>query len=341
LETLLIVLAVLAVVALAGAGFIMARRRSALEVEPGTPAPPIVKAPSAVQSLRARLGKTRRALGGAVGTLLRRGEFDADMWTDLEDTLVASDVGVAAATTVVERVRAASPTTPDEARIALERELIDLFAGKDRSLHRSTQPSVVLVVGVNGSGKTTSIAKLAAQIQRQGSSVILGAADTFRAAADQQLRTWADRVGVDVVTGKQGADPASVAFEAYQRAKTEGLDVVLVDTAGRLQTKANLMDELTKVARVLEREAGSIDEVLLVLDGTTGQNGIAQAKGFSSAVTISGIVLTKLDGTAKGGVAVAVEQELGIPVKYIGVGEGIDDLIEFHPDEFVDALLGA
>jgi fused signal recognition particle receptor len=341
LETLLIVLAVLAIVALAGAGLLVARRRTSVEVEPTPPKPPAVTGPTAVQSLRARLGKTRRALGGAVGSLLRRGDFDTALWSDLEDTLVAADVGVAAATLVVGKVRAASPTTPDEARIALERELIGLFAGKDRSLHHRTQPSVVLVVGVNGSGKTTSIAKLAAQIQRSGSSVILGAADTFRAAADQQLRTWASRVGVDVVTGNQGADPASVAFEAFQKAKNEGLDVVLVDTAGRLQTKANLMDELAKVARVLEREAGAIDEVLLVLDGTTGQNGIAQAKGFSAAVEISGIVLTKLDGTAKGGVAVAVEQELGIPVKYIGVGEGIDDLIEFHPEEFVDALLGA
>jgi fused signal recognition particle receptor len=342
LEILLIALAVLVVVVIAGFVVVGRRRGGAPAVGERAPRPPFpVPAPSAVEGLRSRLSKTRRALGGAVGSLLRRGDFDADLWSDLEDTLVAADVGVAAATTVVEKVRAANPSDPDAARIALERELIELFAGKDRMLRRDSKPSVILVVGVNGSGKTTSIAKIAAQMQRAGSGVLLGAADTFRAAADQQLRTWASRVGVDIVTGKQGADPASVAYETYQKARAEGIDVALIDTAGRLQTKANLMDELAKVARVLEREAGAIDEVLLVLDGTTGQNGIAQAKGFSDAVDVTGIVLTKLDGTAKGGVAVAVEQELGIPVKYIGVGEGVDDLVPFHPEDFVDALLGA
>ena len=199
----------------------------------------------------------------------------------------------------------------------------------------------MLVVGVNGTGKTTSIAKLASQLRSDGSSVMLGAADTFRAAADEQLRTWADRVGVDIVSGQSGADPASVAFDAYQSASSRGIDVLIVDTAGRLQNKANLMDELSKVARILKREAGELNEVLLVIDGTTGQNAIAQARSFADAVGVTGIVLTKLDGTARGGVAIAMEEELDIPVKYIGVGEGVDDLMPFDPDQFVDALLGA
>lgn len=341
MDNLSLILVVLAIIVIAGGAWFVVQRRSS----PGTVAERATATPSetvvVTDNLRTRLGKTRRALGGAVGSLLRRGDFDPAMWADLEDTLVAADVGVTAASRVVERVRTSSPEDAEAARIALERELIELFAGKDRALRRTTRPSVILVVGVNGTGKTTSIAKIAAQLRREGSSVLLGAADTFRAAADDQLRTWASRVGVDVVSGAQGADPASVAFESVSRAKAEGIDVVIVDTAGRLQNKANLMDELTKVARVVDREAGSIDEVLLVLDGTTGQNGIAQAKGFADAVAVTGIVLTKLDGTSKGGVAVAVEQELGIPVKYIGVGEGLNDLVPFHPEDFVEALLGA
>jgi fused signal recognition particle receptor len=213
------------------------------------------------------------------------------------------------------------------------------MSDEDRSLRLIGDPAVVLVVGVNGTGKTTSIAKLAARMRADQRRVILAAADTFRAAADDQLRAWADRVGVEVVTGESGSDPAAVAYETYQRAAADGYDTVIVDTAGRLQSKSNLMDELGKVARVLRREAGEIGEVLLVLDGTTGQNSIGQARSFAEAVGVTGIVMTKLDGTARGGIAVAVEHDLGIPVKFIGVGEGVDDLIPFDPTEFIEALL--
>ncbi len=198
---------------------------------------------------------------------------------------------------------------------------------------------MIVVVGVNGTGKTTSIAKLANRLKTAGREPLLGAADTFRAAADAQLRTWADRVGVQVVGGQPGADPAAVAFDALQAARARGREAVIVDTAGRLHSKHNLMEELGKVVRVLRREAGEVDEVLLVLDATTGQNGIAQVRQFTEAVGVTGIILTKLDGTARGGVAVAVERELGVPVKFIGVGEGMDDLLPFEPAEFVDALL--
>ena len=340
-----LILIILIVVALAAvAGYLLWRRRAG--APPSAPPAASPAAPTAAppkpEGLRVRLGKTRRALGDRLGTVFGRGKLDAEFWTDLEDTLVGADVGVAAATKVVDAVRSGGVEDGDAARVALQEELIHLFDGRDRSLHRSTKPAVILVVGVNGGGKTTSIAKLAAQLRAEGNVVVLGAADTFRAAAaDQQLRTWADRVGVDLVAGQQGADPASVAFDAYQSAKAKGADAVIVDTAGRLQNKANLMDELSKVARVLRREAGELDEVLLVIDGTTGQNAISQARAFTEAVGVTGIVITKLDGTAKGGVAIAVEQELGVPVKYIGVGEGIGDLIPFEPEAFVDALLGS
>ena len=291
--------------------------------------------------MRRRLGKTRQALADRLGGFFGSSQLDASFWTGLEESLVAADVGVASAAQVIAAVREHGPADGSSARVALTEELVALFSGQDRSLHRTATPSVILVVGVNGGGKTTSIAKLAAQLRASGDHVVLGAADTFRAAADTQLRTWAERVGVDIVTGEQGADPASVAYDAYDSARAKGAGVVIVDTAGRLQNKANLMDELSKVARVLRREAGDIDEVLLVIDGTTGQNAIAQAKSFTEAVGVTGIVITKLDGTARGGVAVAVERELGIPVKYIGIGEGVEDLIPFDPEAFVDALLGA
>ena len=201
------------------------------------------------------------------------------------------------------------------------------------------RPAVIVVVGVNGTGKTTSIAKLAHSLSEEGRSVVLGAADTFRAAADTQLRTWGERIGVPVITGDSGSDPASVAFDAYRTAVDRGADVVIIDTAGRLHSRSNLMDELGKIVRVLAREAGEIDETLLVLDGTVGQNGIAQADAFTRAAGVSGVILTKLDGTARGGVAVAIERTLDVPVKYIGVGEQMDDLVPFDPAEFVDALV--
>lgn len=341
MEPLLIVgIAVVVLVAIVGV-VVWQRRSSDETTAPPPPNTGSVKAPPRPPGLRGRLAKTRDAIGGRLSSLLDRDRLDAEFWSDLEDTLVAADVGISTSTVVVEAVRAQGPQDGDAARMALEDQLIGLLSGRDRRLHRDHEPAVVLVVGVNGTGKTTSIAKLASQLRADGATVMLGAADTFRAAADEQLRTWADRVGVDIVSGQTGADPASVAFDAYQAACSRDIDVLIVDTAGRLQNKANLMDELSKVARVLTREAGELDEVLLVIDGTTGQNAIAQARSFAEAVGVTGIVITKLDGTARGGVAVAVEEELDIPVKYIGVGEGVDDLVVFDPEQFVDALLGA
>ena len=301
---------------------------------PRGPALPAITKPA----LAARLAKTREALGGRLRSLFA-GSMDQAFWEGLEEALIAADVGVTASTEVVERVRESAPPSTDEARQALRRELLHLLGREDRALTLTGRPAVVIVVGVNGTGKTTSIAKLAGRMKAGGREPLLGAADTFRAAADQQLRTWAERVGVEVVGGQAGADPASVAFDAYQAARARGRDVVIIDTAGRLHSKTNLMDELGKVVRVVGREAEHIDEVLLVLDATTGQNGIAQVRQFTEAVGVTGIVLTKLDGTARGGVAVAVERELGTPVKFIGIGEGMDDLIPFEPEAFIDALL--
>jgi fused signal recognition particle receptor len=334
-----LLLLVVVVLAAAVAGIVVWRaRRQAPPPEAAAPAEPSeIRAPAGLQD---RLGKTRRALAERLGSVLGRSGFDDGFWEDLEDGLVASDMGVAAAAKLVAAVRLRAPVDGVAVRSALTEELIDLLAGRERGLDRSGSPSVMLVVGVNGTGKTTSIAKLAAMMRSQGHEVLLGAADTFRAAADEQLRTWAERIGVDIVGGQAGADPASVAFDAYQSAKAKGHDLVIIDTAGRLQTKANLMDELGKVARVLRREAGEIDEVLLVIDGTTGQNALAQARTFADVVGVTGVLLTKLDGSARGGVAIAVEEELGIPVKFIGIGEGMDDLVAFEPAAFVEALLG-
>jgi fused signal recognition particle receptor len=295
------------------------------------------KAPEA--GLRTRLSRTRSAIGGRLGGLLRSETLDDAFWEELEDVLIAADVGVSTSSAVVQDVRKQKPEDGEAARHMLEDALVGRMSGRDRSLHLEGTPAVMLVVGVNGSGKTTSIAKIAGLLGEQGKTAVLGAADTFRAAADEQLRTWAGRVGVEVVSGEPGSDPASVAFDAYRSASDTGADVVLVDTAGRLHSKSNLMDELGKVARVLRREAGTIGEVLLVLDGTTGQNGIGQARSFTETVGVTGIVITKLDGTARGGVAIAVERELDIPVKYIGVGEGLHDLVPFEPRAFVEALL--
>lgn len=333
MELVYIVIA-LAVVALVAVLIIRSRR-------PGEPAAAATTATAAPQrGLRDRLSKTRKALSDRLGGILSRSSFDGDFWSDVEDSLVAADVGVAAATEVVAAVKARGPADPSEVRELLANELVSLLGSRDRAIKTGDELGVVLVVGVNGSGKTTTIAKLASQMHGAGTTVLLGAADTFRAAASEQLKAWANRIGVDIVTGQSGADPASVAYDSYHAAKSRGAGVVLIDTAGRLHSKSNLMDELAKVARVVRREAGEIDEVLLVLDGTTGQNAIDQAKAFTAVVGVTGIVLTKLDGTARGGVAIAVEQGLGIPVKYIGVGEGVDDLIPFDPEAFVDALLG-
>jgi fused signal recognition particle receptor len=298
--------------------------------------------------LRARLARSQGAFGRGLLALLSRDTIDEDTWEEIEDTLLTADLGVAPTQELVARlrtrVRVEGARTPEQARALLREELIALV-GPDlnRSLatYRSdSQPAVILVVGVNGTGKTTTVGKLARMLVAEDLDVLLGAADTFRAAAVDQLQTWGQRVGVPTVRGPEGGDPASVAFDAVREGIDEGVDVVIIDTAGRLQTKVGLMDELGKVKRVVEKH-GEVDEVLLVLDATTGQNGLAQARVFSEVVDVTGIVLTKLDGTAKGGIVVAVQRELGVPVKLVGIGEGPDDLAPFDPDAFVDGILGS
>jgi len=296
--------------------------------------------------LRARLARSQGSLGKGLLAVLGRADLDDAAWEELEDTLLAADVGVGPTTELVEslrtRVRVEGIDDPDRAKAVLREELIALVGPElDRSLAAyggGGKPGVVLVVGVNGTGKTTSVGKLARVMVADDKRVVLGAADTFRAAAADQLQTWGERVGVDTVRGPEGGDPASVAFEAVQSGIASGADAVLVDTAGRLHTKAGLMDELGKVKRVVEKQA-PVTEVLLVIDATTGQNGLAQARVFGEVVDVTGIVLTKLDGTAKGGIVVAVQRELGVPVKFVGLGAGADDLAPFDPEEFVDALL--
>ena len=306
---------------------------------PGSVAREIAEARTAGEDLADRLTKTRVSLGDALRSVFARTQLDQEFWDSLEEALIGADVGVKASTEIVQRVKDADPASAVEARDLLSLEVRHSLAAEHRELVIEGEPAVLMVVGVNGTGKTTSIAKIAAQLKAQGTEPLLGAADTFRAAADTQLRTWAERVGVDIVAGQEGSDPAAVAFDAYQAARARGKDVVIVDTAGRLQSKKNLMGELAKIKRVVEREAGPIKEVLLVLDATAGQNGMSQAQHFLETAGVTGIVLTKLDGTARGGIVVAIEAELGLPVKFIGVGEGIDDLIPFEPEAFVDALL--
>ncbi|MBQ0996138.1 signal recognition particle-docking protein FtsY [Streptomyces nigra] len=297
--------------------------------------------------LRARLSRSQNALGKGLLTLLSREHLDEDTWEEIEDTLLTADVGVRPTQELVdslrERVKVLGTRTPAELRGLLREELLKLV-GTDmdrvvRTEPDDRKPGIVMVVGVNGTGKTTTTGKLARVLVADGNSVVLGAADTFRAAAADQLQTWGERVGAYTVRGPEGGDPASVAFDAVKEGKEMGSDVVLIDTAGRLHTKTGLMDELGKVKRVVEKHA-PLDEVLLVLDATTGQNGLVQARVFAEVVDITGIVLTKLDGTAKGGIVIAVQRELGVPVKLIGLGEGADDLAPFEPEAFVDALIG-
>lgn len=321
-------------------GWYLTRRRREEMPSPPSRAPESPTAPAARAGLGERLSKSSRSLGGALRDVFSRSELDREFWDEMEEALIGADVGVAAATDIIGRVRERRPEDAATALTVLEAELRAELEGADRSLTLGdSKPAIVLVVGVNGAGKTTTIAKLAQRLQRDGLTPLLGAADTFRAAADAQLRTWGDRVGAEVVGGQEGADPAAVAFDAYQAARSRGKDLVIVDTAGRLHSKHNLMAELGKIRRVLERDAGAIDEVLLVLDATAGQNGISQVQEFVGSVGVTGIVLTKLDGTARGGVVVAVERELEVPVKFIGIGEGVEDLIPFVPGEFVAALL--
>ncbi|TXL85013.1 MULTISPECIES: signal recognition particle-docking protein FtsY [unclassified Streptomyces] len=319
--------------------------------DPVVAAPPVaieIPEPSAgrLVRLRARLARSQNTLGKGLLTLLSREHLDEETWEEIEDTLLTADVGVAPTQELVERlrerVRVLGTRTPDELRVLLREELLALLRTDfDRAVKTESgldTPGVVMVVGVNGTGKTTTTGKLARVLVADGRSVVLGAADTFRAAAADQLQTWGERVGARTVRGPEGGDPASIAFDAVKEGIAEGADVVLIDTAGRLHTKTGLMDELGKVKRVVEKH-GPLDEVLLVLDATTGQNGLVQARVFAEVVDITGIVLTKLDGTAKGGIVIAVQRELGVPVKLIGLGEGPDDLAPFEPEAFVDALI--
>ncbi|KOX35773.1 MULTISPECIES: signal recognition particle-docking protein FtsY [unclassified Streptomyces] len=315
------------------------------------PPAPVIEVPEPTAGrlvrLRARLARSQNSLGKGLLTLLSREHLDEDTWEEIEETLLTADVGVAPTQELVERlrerVRVLGTRTPDELRGLLREELITLLGPDlDRTVKTDSPadvPGVVMVVGVNGTGKTTTTGKLARVLVADGKSVVLGAADTFRAAAADQLQTWGERVGARTVRGPEGGDPASIAFDAVKEGIAEGADVVLIDTAGRLHTKTGLMDELGKVKRVVEKH-GPLDEILLVLDATTGQNGLIQARVFAEVVDITGIVLTKLDGTAKGGIVVAVQRELGVPVKLIGLGEGPDDLAPFEPGAFVDALIG-
>lgn len=312
---------------------------------------PAVEAPEAPGSrmarLRRRLANSNNALARGLAELLSADKLDDDAWDDFETTLITSDLGVGPTTELVEKLRSELAidgiSDPAHAREVLHHELVELVGSDmDRSINLDRlegKPAVVLMVGVNGTGKTTTCGKLARVLVAEGKTVLLGAADTFRAAAGEQLETWGERVGVRTVRKDAGADPASVAYEAVQTGIDEGVDVVLVDTAGRLHTKAGLMDELGKVKRVIEKLA-PVSEVLLVLDATTGQNGLAQARVFSEVVDVTGIVLSKLDGSAKGGIVVQVQRELGVPVKLIGLGEGADDLAPFDADNFVTGLMG-
>ncbi|MFH8365340.1 signal recognition particle-docking protein FtsY [Streptomyces sp. NPDC018031] len=322
---------------------------------PAEPEAPAIEIPEPTAGrlirLRARLARSQNTLGKGLLTLLSREHLDEDTWEEIEDTLLTADVGVAPTQELVERLRervkVLGTRTPEELRGLLREELLLLIGTEaDRTVHTESgvgpdgeeKPGVVMVVGVNGTGKTTTTGKLARVLVADGKSVVLGAADTFRAAAADQLQTWGERVGARTVRGPEGGDPASIAFDAVKEGIAESADVVLIDTAGRLHTKTGLMDELGKVKRVVEKH-GTVDEVLLVLDATTGQNGLVQARVFAEVVDITGIVLTKLDGTAKGGIVIAVQRDLGVPVKLVGLGEGADDLAPFEPEAFVDALI--
>jgi len=294
--------------------------------------------------LRGRLGKSRAPFAGMRGRLKAR-KLDDDAWDDLEETLLLADVGLPTTTRLLDAVRARAAaeglSDADGLPRLLETEIVELLQGADRTLALQPGTNAWVLVGVNGVGKTTTVAKIATREVAAGHTVLLAAADTFRAAAAAQLETWGDRLGVEVITGQEGGDPGAVAFDAVQAGVARHVDLVLVDTAGRLHTKVNLMEELKKVRRVIERTPDTLREVLLVLDATTGQNGLAQARDFADAVGVTGVVLTKLDGSAKGGIVLAIEVELGLPVKLVGVGESAEDLLDFDPVDFAAALVGS
>ena len=309
----------------------------AQELEP-EPEPPLVKA-----RIRDKLAKAAGLLGGYLGVVRGKTKIDAETWEELEEALVRADVGVGLTSRLLTdlrtRVRTEGITSPDLLLEALKSDLKKTLAPGDRSLRLDPgQTNVWLFVGVNGVGKTTTIGKVARQQAEEGRSVVMAAGDTFRAAAADQLQLWADRTGADLVRGNEGGDPGAVVFDAVARAHARKADLVLADTAGRLHTKVNLMEELKKVRRIAERDPANLTEVLLVIDATTGQNGLTQAKQFTEAAGVTGIVLTKLDGTAKGGIAIAIQSELGIPIKLVGLGEQAGDLVAFDPDEFIEAL---
>jgi len=305
--------------------------------------PELVETPPA--SLRDRLSRARSTFVGAVTTVVGRNDITSATWDDLEEALLRADVGVGVSRALLDDLRASvdkrTVTNPFELVAALRAEMTKRLVGAERALHFDLSvgaPNIWLMVGVNGAGKTTTLGKIAAQQKQAGRSVLMAAGDTFRAAAGDQLATWAQRSDVEVVRGAEGGDPSSVIFDAVQRAAARGIDLVLADTAGRLQSNTNLMEELRKVRRVAEKGEGRVTETLLVIDATTGQNGLSQARQFADATQVTGVVLTKLDGSAKGGIVFAIETELAIPVKLVGIGETIDDLIVFNPVEFVDAL---
>ena len=346
---LVLIIAIAAAVIIAVSVVVLARGRAERAerrpISTGTTATvePVEVAPP---SFRDRLGKARSALAGALGSIRSRSVMDHETWDELEEALIRADVGVATTGELLaaarERVEAGEIESPEQVIDVVKQDLAERLGGHDLTLSTAIDgpdaTPVWLFVGVNGVGKTTTIGKLARRETEAGQRVVMAAGDTFRAAAAEQLTTWAERAGADIVRGAEGADPSSVVFDAIESATARGADLVMADTAGRLHTKSNLMEELRKVKRVAEKGAGVVTETLLVLDATTGQNGLTQAHQFTDAVDVTGVILTKLDGSAKGGIVVSVQQDLGIPVKLVGLGEGVDDLVRFDADEFVEAL---
>jgi len=301
---------------------------------------PTAEPESVLSRLRKGLSKTQTGLFGKLDVIFSKSQIDQETWDEFEESLISSDIGVSTTMKLRETISAGNLTNPSEIKDALKTEILNILKNAEGVISTTqAKPTVVMVAGVNGVGKTTTIGKLANKFINDGNKVMVAAADTFRAAAIEQLEVWSQRVGSDFIKGSPGADPSAVAFDAVQASQARGIDLLIVDTAGRLHTKTNLMDELKKIKRILGREiSDSPHEVLIVLDATTGQNAVQQAKSFNEAVDITGIVLTKLDGTAKGGVIIAIADELNIPVKYIGIGEALEDLREFNADEFVEAL---